>query len=189
MAAQLWWGTPSPSGAWGCGRRGVGWLDLPAVAMPHCWTETGSQMADTGISLMHAGSNQTAFGTGIATTPRGGATCTHCMVQYTPDGGRSSFGSFDRLAMRFFASTTSRSPVVDAANRLYSRSKLPKLERPPSGDSEYFWVPGCSANGCMWAAQSSRVCGGERGRVSPEPGKGHQPGEGHQPTTTAGSGC
>eukprot|EP01047_Picozoa_sp_COSAG01_P111935 COSAG01_NODE_40709_length_460_cov_1.795014_1_plen_107_part_10 len=35
---------------WGCGRRGVRWLDLPVVRMPHCWTETGSQMTATGIA-------------------------------------------------------------------------------------------------------------------------------------------
>jgi hypothetical protein len=34
------------------------WLDLPAGRMPHCWTETGSQMSATGISLMHAGPNR-----------------------------------------------------------------------------------------------------------------------------------
>jgi hypothetical protein len=28
-------------------------------------------------------------------------TCTHCMVQYTPDGARSAFASFDRLYKRF----------------------------------------------------------------------------------------
>jgi hypothetical protein len=39
--------------------------------MPHCWTETGSQMTATGISLMHAGPNHAAFGTGIDRTPRG----------------------------------------------------------------------------------------------------------------------
>ena len=51
--------------------RGVGWLDLPTVAMHHCWTETGSQMTATGISLMHAGSNQTGSQAGIDHTARG----------------------------------------------------------------------------------------------------------------------
>eukprot|EP01047_Picozoa_sp_COSAG01_P053162 COSAG01_NODE_5667_length_4111_cov_6.282154_5_plen_172_part_00 len=80
MAAQPWRGTPSPSGAWGCGRRGVGWLDLPTVAMHHSWTETGSQMTATGISMMHAGPNQGAFGTGIDHTARCMPAWRCCMI-------------------------------------------------------------------------------------------------------------
>jgi hypothetical protein len=39
--------------AWCCGRRGVGWLDLSAVRMPHyCWTETGSQMSATVLGFL-----------------------------------------------------------------------------------------------------------------------------------------
>jgi hypothetical protein len=60
----------------GCGRRGVGWLDLPAGRMPHCWTETGSQMSATGISLMHvlthAGPNRGARFSGTDRGPRRG---------------------------------------------------------------------------------------------------------------------
>jgi hypothetical protein len=49
-------------------------------------------------------------------------------LRIPPEPG-ALLGSFDRLAKRFAASTTRDLKVVDAKNRLASRSKLPKLER------------------------------------------------------------
>jgi hypothetical protein len=39
---------------------------------------------------------------------------------------------------------------VTYANRLYSRSKLSKLERAPFWDSETFGCLAVLLNGCMW---------------------------------------
>ena len=81
------------------------------------------------------------------------------MVQYTLDGGRSTFGPFDRLHKRFAAATTRDRKVVlvAAKNRMGSWLLAENLERPPTGDSQYFWVPGCSANGCMCARGAHRT--------------------------------
>jgi hypothetical protein len=82
------------------------------------------------------------------------------------NGARSTFASFDRLAMRFFASTTLRSLVVDAANRLCSRSKLAKVERAPFCDA-LRWLPatlrGCGRRRALRsAAPAAAAAGGAR---------------------------
>eukprot|EP01047_Picozoa_sp_COSAG01_P025428 COSAG01_NODE_1606_length_9753_cov_4.191714_1_plen_71_part_10 len=56
-------------------------------------------------------------GTAYLARPRP-PTCTHCMVQYTLDGGRSRFWSFDRLHKRISVVTTLRSLVVTTEIRL-----------------------------------------------------------------------
>eukprot|EP01047_Picozoa_sp_COSAG01_P013726 COSAG01_NODE_652_length_14497_cov_38.547968_7_plen_132_part_00 len=58
----------------------------------------------------------------------------HPKVSETQNGARSTFVSFDRLAIRFSHNTPQDISGVFCENRLASRSKLTKVERAP------FWV-------------------------------------------------
>eukprot|EP01049_Picozoa_sp_SAG25_P022290 SAG25_NODE_8791_length_404_cov_0.678689_1_plen_68_part_00 len=63
--------------------------------------------------------------------------------------------------------------TLDGMPEYYAKTVCPadqnSVERTPTGDSEYFWVPGYSANGCMWAAGGAAAGGGRGGGAADLP--------------------